>query len=252
MTRPRQLRAYVGLLAGLALPLFVLVALATPWGRQPLDPAALLVLAAVLVVGELRPIMVSHGDDRVDLVTISCCFSLALVLQGPLAVALALQAVALLVDDVRCRRPLLKVVFNHANFVLSLSLARLVHATLSGQPFLVGERALTADDVVPALVAGAVFFVVNQGLTTTVICLATGERLVPSLVRDLTHHPTSVLELLALAPVVVHAVALSPLLVLLLVGPVIAVHTSSRLAIDREHQALHDTLTGLPNRALFH
>ena len=34
--------------------------------------------------------------------------------------------------------------------------------------------------------------------------------------------------------------------------PLIAIHRNTRQAMFNEHQALHDTLTGLPNRALFH
>ena len=34
--------------------------------------------------------------------------------------------------------------------------------------------------------------------------------------------------------------------------PIAAVHKSAQLAVERERQALHDGLTGLPNRLLFH
>src|SRR3712207_8476466 len=43
-----------------------------------------------------------------------------------------------------------------------------------------------------------------------------------------------------------------PLFLPLLLVPLVALHRSGRRADASEHQALHDVLTGLPNRALFH
>ena len=85
MSRPTMLDCYVGLLVATALPVLAGVLLAAPWTAAFSDPVVIAVLAAMVILGELRPIMISHGDDSVDIVTISCCFSLALVLHGPLA-----------------------------------------------------------------------------------------------------------------------------------------------------------------------
>src|SRR3712207_1259855 len=43
----------------------------------------------------------------------------------------------------------------------------------------------------------------------------------------------------------------SPLLLPVLVAPLAALHRTGRRMARSEHQALHDVLTGLPNRALF-
>lgn len=55
---------------------------------------------------------------------------------------------------------------------------------------------------------------------------------------------------LGLAPLVVLAMDRSALLVPLLVLPLIAVHKHASVSLEREHQALHDELTGLPNRKM--
>lgn len=252
MSRPSPVHTCVGLLVVAALPLLVFVLAETPWSAVRADPVVFVVLAGMVVLGEMRPIMISHGDDSVDIVTISCCFTLALVLHGPLGVALAVQAAALVADDVRCRRSPLKMAFNHANFVVSLVAARATYAAITGHSVTAADTHYALDHLLPSLVAAGVFFLLNQGMTTAIICVATQSPLVRGLTHDLRAHASSSGVLLGLAPVVVHSVAFSPFLVLLLLMPIAAVHKSAQLAVERERQALHDGLTGLPNRLLFH
>ncbi len=251
MSRPHRVYAYVGLLIALQLPLTLAVFLSTPWHGVLVDPAVLLVLGGLVVVGELRPIMISRGNDTVDIVTISSCFSVALMLHGPLVVALCVQALALAIDDVRCRRSPLKWAFNHANYQFSLLLTRGIYCAMTGRGLLVDDTAFRVHDMLPALVTAICWYVVNQGLTTVVICLAVREPIGRTLRVELASHSSSVGVLLALSPVVVHVVSFSPFLVLLLLLPMVSLHKSAELAVERERQALHDSLTGLPNRALF-
>ena len=125
-----------------------------------------MVLAFVLIIGELRPIRISHGDGSVDEVTISSSFSLALVLTGPLIVALGAQSVATLLDDLRQRKDLRRVVFNQAQYVITLTASRLAYSAITGRGFFEDTRDLRPRDVVGALAAAVVFFVVNHVITT--------------------------------------------------------------------------------------
>src|SRR5262249_48454549 len=63
-----------------------------------------------------------------------------------------------------------------------------------------------------------------------------------------SHLPTDGV-LLALAPVVAQSLAWSVAALPLLMVPLVAVHRSARLPSEREHEALHDALTALPNRS---
>ena len=151
----------------------------------------------------------------------------------------------------RTRRSPLKWAFNQASYQLSLLLARGVYCAATGRSLLVDPTAFRVHDVLPALAAALCWYVVNQALLTGVMCVAAAEPFGRTLRHELRSHSSSVGVLLALAPVVVHVVTFSPLLVLLLLLPMFSLHKSAELAVERERQALHDALTGLPNRALF-
>src|SRR5665213_3053210 len=127
------------------------------------------VLAAVLIIGELRPIRISHGDGSVDQVTISSSFSLALVLTGPLIAAVGAQAIATLLDDVRQRKDLRRIGFNQGQYVLTLVASRLFYSSLSGRGFIEDNRQLRPGDIAPALAAAVVFFIVNHVITTVAV-----------------------------------------------------------------------------------
>ena len=122
MSRPTWLHAYVGLLSSIAVPVLVVTAVMTPWGSALETLPVLVILGGLIILGEITPIFISHGNDTIDIVTISSCFSVALALHGPLSVALGAQMLALIIDDLRCQRSWLKAAFNHANFIVSLTL----------------------------------------------------------------------------------------------------------------------------------
>ena len=97
-----------------------------PWSGWGAGALVLVLVAISLVLGELRPIPISRGDDSTDQITISTTSALMLVIMGPLGFALFVQCAAVLFDDVRARRSPLKVVFNFSQYVLTLVAARAV------------------------------------------------------------------------------------------------------------------------------
>src|SRR3954453_20562991 len=74
--------------------------------------STMLVLSLALILGELRPVKIARGEEGDDEITISSTFAMALLMTAPLAVALIAQICAVLIDDVRRRKPLRRVVFN--------------------------------------------------------------------------------------------------------------------------------------------
>ena len=202
-----------------------------------------------LVVGELLPTRIWRGDTFRQY-TFSGTFTVALIITGPFWLAALLQALALLVDEVRRRSPLLKVAFNLSQYLLAMVAARAVYASLTDQAFGGYSDQFTTDQLVPSLLAAAVFFLVNVVLVSIVLALANGERLLPSALGHIRDEISMTTMLLCVAPVVVLTLQFSLLMAPLCVLPIAAVRQAARAAAASNVQAMHDSLTGLPNRSL--
>jgi diguanylate cyclase (GGDEF)-like protein len=208
-----------------------------------------LLLVAGLAAGELMPARIWRGDNFREY-TFSGTFTLALVIIGPLWLALLAQTGALLAVEIHQRRPLVKVVFNLGQYATSLACARLVYALLTGQSVGGASAVFTPAEVLPALAAATAYFLVNVNLVSIVLALANDEPLVPAVVGHLRDEAAMTVTLLAIAPLVVLGLHFSLLMAPLCVMPILAVRQGARTAARSEVQALHDALTGLPNRTL--
>jgi diguanylate cyclase (GGDEF)-like protein len=219
-----------------------------PWASHDMWPCY--TLAAVLVACELRPLLLPRGDGVIDRVTTSSTAAVALVLTGPLLLALVAQGAAVLVDDVRRRAPR-RALFNLGQYLLALAAARAVYATAAGADVFAAITPVRADQLVPALLAGAAFFLVNNLAVAVVISLHTGAGMVTILREDVRAQGLAAGILLGLAPVGALVVTQAPVMLPLLLLPLVGVHRSAWTTARRQHEAMHDALTGLPNRTLF-
>ena len=207
-------------------------------------------LALMLFVGELRAIPVPRGDDTTDQLTVSSTFATALVLIGPLSLALLVQAVAVAIGDrisgsapgdALQHRPVPADALRHPDHLLP------GHRPRPLQP----QHALpTPGDIPAALLASAVYFCVNNGLVATAVAMDDGVPVLAVLGEDVRFQLATSSILLGLAPVAAHVGTFSVFMLPLLVLPILGVHSNARMSLRRQHEAMHDALTDLPNREL--
>jgi diguanylate cyclase (GGDEF)-like protein len=204
-----------------------------------------LILGLAVVVGEILPVKL--GDGEGELVP-STTFMFALVLFGGVGAAMLTQVVASTIADRIHSKRLVAWAFNLGQYMFAIGSSGLVYRLLAGGP---SDGTFNAIEVVAALLAGGVFFVVNTGMVSTVIALTSGSRIRDEFSSELMRQTVTEAILLGLAPLAVLAVTSSLALVPLLALPLLAVQRAGTHALVSRRLALHDALTGLPNRVLF-
>ncbi|MDP9466364.1 MAG: bifunctional diguanylate cyclase/phosphodiesterase, partial [Actinomycetota bacterium] len=220
-------------------------------GAYPLQGQLGLVVglfALVLVAGEMWPIPVSRGEESSDEITVSSTFGFALLLLVPVGYAVLAQAVALVIDWKVRGRPWASLPFNVSQYALAFLGARAVYALLAQVDFT--PTAAAVPELLPSIAAAAAFMGLNNGI----VDLAVAARLRVPFWRvyseDLTWQIMTSAPLLGLGPLAAEAALWTPLSVVLLLIPIVALHRSGVTAMLRKDEALRDPLTGLANRTL--
>jgi diguanylate cyclase (GGDEF)-like protein len=212
-------------------------------------PELLILLIVCAVVAELTPLKVVLRAAEGE-ITASNTFAFALLIcygAAPAAVAFALAT--LVADGVRRKAPE-RIAFNAAQYVLTVTAAGAVLATLSDLPH-ASPTNLEPNDLGAIVAAALIFHALNSTLVAGAIALAERIAFLRYLAQDLFLQASTAGLLLGLSPVLVIAADFSLAVLPLLFLPLLAIHRGGRQAIAKEHQALHDALTGLPNRVLF-
>jgi diguanylate cyclase (GGDEF)-like protein len=246
----RRILPYVStviLLGGLSAA-WLLLKTPVPYGEF-LSPI-IFVFTLCSVVGEAVPLKVFRGNMEGELST-STTFAVAMMLwAGPGVAFVALSGANMIADLVR-GKPLHRIAFNIGQYAISLTVSGFVLSLTTALPH---EHAglFAPADLPGVILAGIVFWFVNVALVATVIAMVQGLGIMRYLVHEwLFQASTAGMLLCGLGPVLVVVADFSLPAVILLFLPLYAIHRGSRHAIAKEHQALHDALTDLPNRLLF-
>jgi diguanylate cyclase (GGDEF)-like protein len=205
--------------------------------------------AGCVAIGELFPLRVRRPGAEGE-ITPSTTFAFGLVLvAGHLAVPL--MALTCLACDRITGKPAVKMLFNAGQYAMTVWMTATVLSLTTGAPHLGADIPFTPGDLPGILLAGFVFFVANSLLVGSVIALLEQQSILVCLSDDLLFQATSAGLLLGLAPMVVISTVFSPLLLPLFGLPLLSIIQGQRQALLKEHEAIHDALTGLPNRVLF-
>ncbi len=228
--------------------LFVVVLATISTHQMHASMTAVAVIAAVQIFGELRPIRLTREQSSTDELSVSTAFGLVLMLVSSIGIAIGAQVIAVLLDGIIRRRPLGAMVLSVARYTIAFLGAQVVYAALRGEALLDNNTAFSGKDVLPALAAAATLLVLNTAMISVAVAVRSGESVREHL-RENLHFLISGVVLVSLAPVVAAVMSFSVWLVPLLMLPILAVQRTAGLFLERERQAMHDPLTGLPNRA---
>jgi K+-sensing histidine kinase KdpD len=182
-------------------------------------------LVALVVLTELFPLDLPRKGDT-ESITVSSTFGFALLLGWGVASSMLAFGIASAVSDLAQRKPLRKVLFNVAQYSLSLAAAELLHQFLGGgRPFSAGQ--------VPAFIAAMfVFFVLNNLLVRITVALASGTPFATGIGEDLAFKAWTSGMLIAMAPVTLIVAEYSAVLIPLLLLPVVAIYLASKWALQ--------------------
>ena len=139
------------------------------WDVSAYVLSLVVVVAMLMIASEFTPIRV-WSRERFQEYTFSGAFAVVLLQIAPLEWAVLPQAVAVLVEEVRQRRPAKVAAFNVAQNILMFVLARIAMDAIEGT-----AHTASASRQLAALALGAVvYFVVNNALTGIIVALTSG------------------------------------------------------------------------------
>jgi len=210
------------------------------------QPGALVALVALVIFGELRPVITSrsYGEG----ITPSIAFTFAIMfVWGPWPALLA-QAVASVVSDLSARKDWWRTAINPAQYAISFLLAWSAMYACGYRAGIQDLHRVTAGDLWLMVLSWVVYFLANNCIVSGVLAAYAGEPFLALFFEDFGYLLVSNFSVIVISPLVALAVQTSMWWLPLLLPPLFAIYRTSAVSLEKEHQANHDVLTGLPNR----
>ena len=239
----RPFTAYAIITAVAAIAAATAAGLSASWGLD--RPALFAMLAIFVLVGELLPIPVPRRNGLTK-VTISTAFAFAILLRFGPGPATLVYAASSVVADFRAHTAPIKILFNAAEYVLSMLAASAVLSMLGPGP----PVPVTGAELPVILAAAAALFATNHALACTAGALLADLPIGRYLREDFVFQAWTGGCLLAFAPAAVASAQASIALVPVTFVPMIAIYIGGIQAAVNMHRAYHDSLTELPNRLM--
>ncbi|MFI5099317.1 MAG: putative bifunctional diguanylate cyclase/phosphodiesterase [Actinomycetes bacterium] len=205
------------------------------------------VVAALAVSGELLPVRTSREvDNQGTLISTAFVFA-TLYVWGPWP-ALLLEGVATLFASVLHRRPAWESFFRAGAGMLAVCVSWST-MLLAGVPegLEVAGQELHGADLL-WVVPGWLLWYAADTAVESFVARSEERRLYQTFPADFWYDVVTGAAVLALAPVVAVSLHASVWFLPVLLVPLVVVYQAARLSLDEQHKALHDPLTGLPNR----
>ncbi len=208
--------------------------------------------AVVLILGgELLPVIGTRFKDPTG-VSWSTPFAFALLIAFDALPAVILLTIATLLSGLLDRHAPFRLAFNAGQYGLSIFAADAVlhlfgvRASLD-QPW----HPSSPFELLVCLLAAVAYFLVNEVVVSFVIGQMTASGFWNEFRSTLLFEISVNGSQLAMGPMVAAMMVVSPLMTILAVIPVAAIHLSAAGQMKNEWAALHDDLTGLANRSQF-
>ncbi len=221
---------------------------AAPTLPQVDQALALVCLSALVVFGELRPVITSRSFG--EGITPSIAFTFAIMFLWGLWPAVAAQAIASVVADLAARKEWWRTLVNPAQYAVSLALAWLAMLPLGYTATASASHHIVRGDLPVMIVAWIVYFLANNLIVSGLLAAHARAPLHELFFEDFRYLVVSNFSVFAISPLVALAVQMSLWWFPLLLPPLVAIYRTSAMSLEKEHQAHHDPLTGLPNRKL--
>jgi diguanylate cyclase (GGDEF)-like protein len=212
-------------------------------------PALFGFMVVMLLLSELSVITVVRREGSGE-ITQSPLFLFALLLAAGTAPAALALAIASALADLAHRKNALRIAFNVGLYTFAVWAAGYVLAMGSRTHVFLSNPELVTSDLAVLTASAFVFNLTCMVLSAVAVALYTKVSLREHFRRDTWYQLRTSGALVALSPAIVLAARHSLLLLPAFLVPMWAFYRSAKISIAREHDASHDSLTGLPNRNL--